>query len=1728
MANIGNLSFGIGGDDKELRKILDDRKKDAIELQKLLSSFNVGGKQNSNRQQMNDIVKLTEQRNRLEQSNLRLQETRDRVAANSLISQQRVNQATERTNALNLQSLRVDADRLAAEQRIRTETERTEAVRRRQQVSAAQLARIEQDRINNERLAQQRLLTEIQRTEAARQRAAMIGLQGQNSLNGALGLTNRTMFNQRILLSDLSRQLGIYFSIYQVGAFVKELAMVSGEFEKQRLSLTAMLQDKEAADRIFGQIKDLAVYSPFNFKQLTDYAKQLSAYSIPADELYDTMKRLADVSAGLGVDMNRIVLAFGQIRASSILKGTELRQLAETGLPIVDMLIKKFKELGEETVTAGDIFDKISNKEVPFTMIKEIFQDLTNEGGMFFQMQEIQATSLAGKISNLRDSFDIMLDSIGSANSDLLKGSVDGLVNLMNNWEKYWNILKGIIITYGAYKAAVIVATTGVQVLASAQKAYNLLMLSAAIQGNKLGAVIDLLTLKFNNLSKATKIGLALSAIVALGYALKSAYDNAHELENALKDIAGKVKGDADASVAAMDLLLIRLKHTNKYSKEYRDIIDEINKKYGEFLPNLIKESETYDQIAAKLKNVTAAIYEKAKAQAYSQSLEKLETNLSENISKAYKSAMESLTEKPLMGFGQYVLSKDQANKVVADMFAAIRNSPELYRQEREVEKLISDSMAKAYAAAGKGNSVKTSFADLYNITQLDGMIKGVKSYAEEFTMLPEIQKAYFNEIEASYGANVNYANSIEQIQQKYEKLNAELDKKPFKDKGEFDTAKLENHKNMLLEMIAAYKDFGQYKLAENVQKQYDELAKANEGWRVELKNILGNTLTITAETNFNEVVKDIKDKYKEVKERIEAQKPILMEMGLDFKTMAFPSPMNVSPSRQQMLNGYKKDTDDLNNLNKAIEAIGLNTSDWIKTKGGSSKKDRFTEGLKDKIELIKEAKSQYEELQTVMSKPDAFGKISSIQGYKEVKQTDISKEGYKDYLRGKIKEIEKHFGSKKLTDAAKSLVESLNKELNALDFKDITENAKKEIDKIEKFLSRYKEKYSTYKQLSEITGDKGKAAELVFGDSSMPIKNHIDMMKDKLKELSGGGIYEDLLKVDPATLTEPVHKMVEDISDAIQEQDFALKIDLSKMIADYATTEEKITSIHNQYETKREEARKSGASEDVINRSVAAYDKAEADAVAELREELWQLTPFYRQLFGELSDISYRHLKKMVSDAKETVTQIANTKNEDGSLKYGKYDERGKLEGYYMPNQDGSKSDVLINLRQYERIITRIASVQKDMRKENPFDSLLRPSSEYKVAEGTSDEKQMPFLDIMGSKAADLNAIVQDVGGSLSGMFDALGNEDAADATAFIGEMVGAVSNVAMGIASGNPIQVIQGIIGGITAIAKNHDAKLDKAIKKSQTQVKYLKNEYSELQRVVERQLGAISSSQAKQQVQNLEKQKKELQSQRQNEIDKKKTDWNTVADYENQISEIKDQIRYFYEDLAGEQFGIKIKDWAKNISDALVEAWSKGEDAAKAFDDTVADIMRNVFKNVLQLQYVEPMMQQLRTYMFGTDGKGGILGDGDLSKSDMNGLVQELTKLKGNLSNWQSAWDYLCEAAKQAGIDLEEKVSDSDTLSKGIQAVTEDTANLLASYINAMRADLSLQKSMVERIMLYAERNNDTFALMQADIMRIQINTLAIATNTNRLVEISEDTNSLLRRASTSGSGVKFNIN
>ncbi len=241
---------------------------------------------------------------------------------------------------------------------------------------------------------------------------------------------------------QLSRQLALVFSVSQIEEYISKLANVRGEFELQQRSLEAILQNKAQADQIFNKTVQLAVKSPFQIKELVTFTKQLAAYRIESDKLYDTTKRLADVSAGLGVDMGRLILAYGQVKAAAYLRGTEVRQFTEAGINLYGELQRYFEEVKGEAYTTAQIVDMISKRKVTFEDIENIFKRLTDSGGLFYNMQEIQAETLQGKISNLKDSIDVMLNSIGKANEDTLKGSIDAVKVLIDNWETVVNVAK--------------------------------------------------------------------------------------------------------------------------------------------------------------------------------------------------------------------------------------------------------------------------------------------------------------------------------------------------------------------------------------------------------------------------------------------------------------------------------------------------------------------------------------------------------------------------------------------------------------------------------------------------------------------------------------------------------------------------------------------------------------------------------------------------------------------------------------------------------------------------------------------------------------------------------------------------------------------------------------------------------------------------------------------------------------------------------------------------------------------------------------------------------------------------------------------------------------------------------------------------------------------------------------------------------------------------------------
>lgn len=215
-------------------------------------------------------------------------------------------------------------------------------------------------------------------------------------------------------LKSLFLQGGI---VYGAQSFLRSVIETGGEMERQHIALQSILGDVQNANTMYGQIQELALRSPFTFSELNKDVKQLAAYGVEYENLYDTTKRLADMSAGLGVSFERIALAFGQVQARGWLDGKELRQIAYAGIPLLAKLSELYTKREGKTVSTSDIKKRISNREVGFEDVKQIFWDMTDVGGQFYNMQDTLSQTLLGRWLKLKDAWEIMLADFASGKS---------------------------------------------------------------------------------------------------------------------------------------------------------------------------------------------------------------------------------------------------------------------------------------------------------------------------------------------------------------------------------------------------------------------------------------------------------------------------------------------------------------------------------------------------------------------------------------------------------------------------------------------------------------------------------------------------------------------------------------------------------------------------------------------------------------------------------------------------------------------------------------------------------------------------------------------------------------------------------------------------------------------------------------------------------------------------------------------------------------------------------------------------------------------------------------------------------------------------------------------------------------------------------------------------------------------------------------------------------------
>lgn len=440
---------------------------------------------------------------------------------------------------------------------------------------------------------------------------------------------NSTLSGTNALMRTLSQLTGAAFSVVGIRRFLSSLLDITGQFEVQRMALRNMLQDVDGADKIFEDLYRFSSDSTYRFSELAKYAKQLAAFNIDKDGLLETTKMLGDVASGVGVSMDRLILAYGHVKSSGFLRGIQLRSFSQNGVPVLDELAKMFSELEHRAVSLGEVFDKMTKREIPFEMVEQAFKNMTSEGGKFYQMQEVLAKTLAGQMNILKGRWENMLAALGQANSGPIKDMVAGVSNLIANYENVGRVLKELIITFGAYKAALFVVTAVSEGLFAAS--FNLLLMLEKIEA----AIL------------ANPYAILAAAIAAAGYALykfNNYMTDAEKITKTAKESEEKYRASLAAETAELDRLFARLKLAKEGTEEYDKARLAIENRFGPYLQQIRSEqgaidnlADTYDTLAEKIKKAQQAKF----LESESDTMRKVFQDASSNIYESFKKTAE-------------------------------------------------------------------------------------------------------------------------------------------------------------------------------------------------------------------------------------------------------------------------------------------------------------------------------------------------------------------------------------------------------------------------------------------------------------------------------------------------------------------------------------------------------------------------------------------------------------------------------------------------------------------------------------------------------------------------------------------------------------------------------------------------------------------------------------------------------------------------------------------------------------------------------------------------------------------------------------------------------------------------------------------------------------------------------------------------------------------------------
>ena len=1515
-------------------------------------------------------------------------------------------------------------------------------------------------------------------------------------------------------LSRLAQRTAVVFSFGAAKSFVEQIAEVRGQFELSERSLEAILQNKPKADEIFNKTVELAVKSPFRIKDLVDYTRQLSAYRIESDKLYDTTKRLADVSAGLGVDMGRLILAYGQVKAAAYLRGSEVRQFTEAGINMYGELQQYFKEVKGEAYTTAQIVDMISKRKVTFEDVEAIFQRMTDKGGTFYNMQEIQAETLQGKISNLKDAFDVMLNDIGKANEGTMKGMVSWGTSMLDNWKALAEIGKALIPILIAIKANSMFAKTSLG-QAFSQASGTGIVRYKALFVNSLDGMKKALK-DFGGLVKSSLSGIGVGlAIYAVAEVITTVYDKIskynenvrkaeeetikakgaigalagtyNDLANAATNANGKLEGkDLEKNVedrrttlqklidaASKDGLTFKINVDtldvsqlnttfSKVEKEYKDFIDSIEVIRRNYAKNDAWNTWFTDGLDDDAGDYKDAVID---ALAKSSQMERVVANINAN----YKQAT-STTKKYF----------DEIRAGQKDNESNIDYMTRMYELIKKI------NIAQGGSDYKMPSFIGTSQADFNDLIRA---MNSVQNKAQELN----------SEFDAVFGnLRKKYSNDPIKIQGVIDRIAAERDwnqyerdlaYRHFGINVSINKNSMEKEVNWVDDYLSGFfakkkyginlvvKEITNDKALESFLEKGDDAAKAAKNWR-ELEKRLASVGKNTKKIKVDDSIRKM----------FKAGDPRLGGNTIDVSTL------------RQMVREYK------NAATATAKGLGVNPFEKEDKKAAKNAAKEQRDILNERISLLKDMSSEYQKL--------------------------IKYEGEEQATA----DVRKHFAL-----AAK------NVGMNISNFIPDRQTIAK---KIEYLASQYKELGKRGSALRNATEIRLDIDEEYFKQQLDDAKNNAQeafSQLDLFKKLKGEGLSDSIIKSMFGDLTSSFDDVRKSITD-----DFEAKWgkDQTKwgddVAKEYTSQMQKLDKeVYQDQVNQAQElikAYKQQLTDQLqldrwyINERYKLQNNANIAKNPELQRQLkenldaqyqqktsknnwkeFQNSDMYVRLFDNLEQVSSKALDAMAKrlqalrvdlknlDPKEAksiveqinkVNEVRNSRNPFKAFTSGLKEmikaskdlkKSGGVDKYVELNE--LRADLTSKLQSQNAYVESLEQEYNELAKIKDADESVVAALKLKLATNKSirdslksqlnltDEQIAKLGTIMteeeqakakfSKSVTDITDVVSTMANSFNALFEALSGSDAN-----LENTLDIVSNIGQAIGSyysGNYAGVVSGAMGALTGVAKlfSNEGKIDKEIARQERAVNSLQHAYGKLKKSMDDAFDTQKLYEYNQKsVDALKKQQKAYQAMINAERGRKKPDEGKIQEWEQQIDDLNTTIQELGESMTEALGGFgsqsNYKSAAEAFSEAWVDAFNEGSDALEAlnnkFDEYFNTMLTKQLMNRATSKYIQPILEAFdKAVSEGSEGGNNGL---DVTKKELEGIKELKDK---NLALFN-------EYAKNLMDVLNVKPTGSSNISalqQGIQSVTESTAQALESILNSLRYYVATQQADVRII-------------------------------------------------------------